>query len=87
MHGSPGDDDSGGSHLAAAVGAPMLVFRESDTWSRDLRVLMKERNPNVCEVVPDDAGAWNRPEVVIDAALKQLQIANCKSQIPCAQAN
>lgn len=54
--------DTGSSHLAAAVGAPMLVFRETRSGSRDLTGHMAQINPNRVEVL---AGGWEHPERVI----------------------
>lgn len=62
--------DSGSSHLAAAVGAPMLVFREEAGGSRDLTTLMEERNPGRVEVVRH---AWEYPDRVIRAVLARLE--------------
>lgn len=61
--------DSGASHLAAAAGANMLLFRETRSGSRDLTGLMGKVNPGRVEVI---AGGWTNPELVINAALKRL---------------
>jgi FkbM family methyltransferase len=55
--------DSGGSHLAAAVGAPMLVFRERGTADRDLTWRMECINPGRVDV---PIGGWEDPQVIID---------------------
>lgn len=54
--------DSGTSHLAAEVGARMLIFRESATGSRDLTGRMAAINPGRVEIMP--ASAWSDPESV-----------------------
>ncbi len=48
--------DTGTSHLAATVGADMLVFREESAVNPDLRDLMSLRNPGRVELMP--AGTW-----------------------------
>lgn len=53
--------DSGGSHLAATVGARMLVFRETLSGSRDLTARMAVVNSGRVETVP---GGWERPKHV-----------------------
>ena len=50
--------DSGGSHLAAAVGAPMLIFRETASRSRDLTSRMAITNPGRVEVMPSKS--WDK---------------------------
>jgi hypothetical protein len=53
--------DSGASHLAATVGCPMLVFRETAGGSRDLTGRMAAVNPGRVDVLP---GGWDRPDTV-----------------------
>jgi hypothetical protein len=55
--------DSGTSHLAAEVGAKMLLFRETAGRSRDLTVRMAEVNPDRVEQM-DGAGGWEDPVAV-----------------------
>lgn len=55
--------DSGGSHLAASVGCPMIVFGYHNHIHRDLIPRMKQVNSDI-EVVAD---GWNEPTKVIDA--------------------
>lgn len=61
--------DTGVSHLAAEIGARMLVFRQEWSRNRDLRGCMEERNPGWVESMP--AGTWSDPDAVI---LRTLQI-------------
>ena len=60
--------DSGNSHLAATVGALMLIFREEDGGSRNLVPRMKEVNSDIV-YLPD---AWGTPEKVIAETLSLL---------------
>lgn len=62
--------DSGNSHLAATVGANMLVFREEKGGSRDLTERMREVNPQPIQVL---RRVWDRPQTVIAAALNYLK--------------
>jgi hypothetical protein len=62
--------DSGGSHLAATAGAPMLVFRTDAGGSRDMFQQMEDRNPGRVTVLP--MSAWNRPAEVIAAGLSRV---------------
>ena len=59
--------DSGGSHLAATVGAKMLVFRTDAGGSRDMTEQMRERNPG--RVIAAPASAWEQPSELITAAI------------------
>lgn len=61
--------DSGNSHLAAAVGSPMLLFREIRGGSRDLTPNMAGFNPGRVEVV---RGGWDDPDRLIARALARL---------------
>lgn len=62
--------DTGSSHLAAAVGAPMMIFRTNGGNSRDLIPQMEQRNPGRVSALP--LSAWDRPCEVIGAALDAL---------------
>lgn len=62
--------DSGNSHLAAAVGAPMMIFRETAGGSRDLTPRMEQANPGRVEVIRE---GWDRPDAVISAVLDRLR--------------
>jgi hypothetical protein len=53
--------DTGASHLAATVGARMLVFRETRCGSRDLTPRMEEVNPGRVVMVH---GGWTKPDAV-----------------------
>jgi len=61
--------DTGGAHLAATVGCPMVVFRETSKSNRDMRPRMREVNPDI-ECLPDEA--WGDPGMVIRATLARL---------------
>lgn len=63
-------NDSGGSHLASTVGAPMLIFRETASGSRDLTPRMDKVNTGRVEVLPPTA--WNQPQQVIETILERL---------------
>jgi hypothetical protein len=63
--------DTGTSHLAATIGADMLVFRQEWTRNRDLRPCMEERNPGRVESMP--AGSWMEPDLVIARTLNKLR--------------
>jgi len=60
--------DSGGSHLAATVGAPMLVFRLERDDHRNFLPRMALVNPQNVEIV----AGWNDPQAVADRALQIL---------------
>lgn len=60
--------DSGGSHLAATVGAPMLVFRLERDDHRNFLPRMALVNPQNVEIVD----GWNDPQAVADRALHIL---------------
>jgi hypothetical protein len=62
--------DSGASHLAATVGANMLVFREELGGSRNLVPRMQIVNPKPITCL---TGVWNKPQAVIDSMFKQLE--------------
>ena len=62
--------DTGISHLAATVGCPMLIFRETRGGSRDCVGRMEEVNPgNVTRLGP---GAWNNPQIILQTAIQIL---------------
>jgi hypothetical protein len=62
--------DTGISHLAAEVGCPMLLFRETHCGSRDLTPRMEQVNPGITEIV---RSGWTRPDLVIAHALQRLR--------------
>lgn len=57
--------DTGPSHLAAEVGASMMVFRETRTASRDLTARMATMNAGRVVVIED---GWDNPAAVAHAA-------------------
>jgi len=65
--------DSGGSHLASTVGAPMLVFREPRNGMRDFVPRMARVNPGRVQYLAD---GWDKPQDVAEAML--ATIANQK---------
>jgi hypothetical protein len=60
--------DSGNSHLAAVTDVRMLVFREEEAGSRDLTYRMRMTNHTLTVL----RRVWDKPKVVIDAALRML---------------
>lgn len=64
--------DSGSSHLAATAQAPMLIFREHATGSRNLVPRMQEVNRQLIQYLPD---GWCDPDGVIDAIVTALRQA------------
>ncbi len=62
--------DSGSSHLAATVQAPMLIFREQAHQSRNLVPRMQEVNRQLIQYLPE---GWYEPDSVIDAILSRLR--------------
>ncbi len=69
--------DTGTAHLAATVGADMLVFREESAQNEDLRHLMSLRNPGRVELMP--AGTWERPDRVVARVIERLHCADAES--------
>lgn len=69
--------DSGNSHLAATVGARMLIFRETAGQSRDLTARMEQVNEGRIDVMPP--GTWEEPAAVIRWTLEFLRHERCES--------
>lgn len=65
--------DSGASHLASTVGAPMLIIgRDDSTGFRDFTHRMAMVNPNPIEIVRE---GWTKPQRVIERMLARMQEA------------
>jgi hypothetical protein len=62
--------DCGASHLAATVGAPMLIFRETKSGSRDFTRRMQAVNPRPIGIVYN---GWENPCNVIARAVERLE--------------
>ena len=61
--------DTGSAHLAATVGAEMIVFREELHGHRDLTLRMAKVNRGRVHTVP---GGWHCPALVIERAIGLL---------------
>lgn len=63
--------DTGSSHLAAAVGVPMLIFRETDSGSRDMTGHMARMNPGNVTIVPN---GWQLHGAVSRVAIEKATV-------------